>query len=337
MLRSRWTTGRDAQGVASRSAATSAAGVATGPAAAHPSTAVDFAAEDVLEVTAPAKINLFLEVLGKRPDGFHELETLMAPISLADTLRVRVNDSGDVAFRCAFSGGADPALGFADVPADDTNLVVRAVKAVRQETRDARGLDVELIKRIPAAAGLGGGSSDAAAALVAANLAWSAGVSPERLAELALQLGSDVPFFLGPGAAICRGRGEKLTPVAGLAGLDLVIVRPPVGLSTAAVFKACKPSTSPRTALDLALALAARDFQRGARLFHNQLQPAAASLCPWIGRLADAFEQAGVAAHQMSGSGTSYFGLCRSAAHARQTAGRLRAQGLGAVFVVRTQ
>jgi 4-diphosphocytidyl-2-C-methyl-D-erythritol kinase len=199
-------------------------------------------------VHAPAKLNLFFEVRQRRHDGFHEIETLMIPVSLYDTLYLRSTPTkplrteigkaepemaepempAAVRFSCRdLSGGApssgdkglpgDKASSSGDqasidphrrIPSDATNLAVRAVELLKRRAGVEAGAEVQLIKRIPAAAGLGGGSSDAAAALLAANAAWRVGWTRTRLMSLAAELGSDVPFFLGEGAAICRGRGE---------------------------------------------------------------------------------------------------------------------------------
>ena len=140
------------------------------------------------------------------------------------------------------SGGS----GFEDVPRDGKNLVLRAVELVRRRTGTKQGARLRLIKRIPTAAGLGGGSSDAAAALVAANLGWKLGLSLPELAALAAELGSDVPFFLNRGPAVCRGRGERIEPADGLGLMNFVVVRPPEGLATAAVYGVCRPAASPR-------------------------------------------------------------------------------------------
>jgi 4-diphosphocytidyl-2-C-methyl-D-erythritol kinase len=190
------------------------------------------------------------------------------------------------------------------------------------------------VKRIPAASGLAGGSSDAAAALVAANLGWQLNWPREQLAPLAAELGSDVPFFLGQGPAVCRGRGEIMEPVAGLAPLSFVIVRPPVGLSTPAVYRACRPAVEPRHAEPLVDSLRRGDLGTAAKHFHNALQIAAEGLCDWIARLKQEFAALGCLAHQMSGSGSAYFGLCRHARHARRIAASLRSRGVGQVYAV---
>lgn len=286
------------------------------------------------EIRAPAKLNLWFEVLSRRDDGFHEVATLMVPISLRDTLLLRPNSSGQISLSCSTAAPGMASTLWADLPEDDRNLVVRALRLLQARSETKLGADVRLIKRIPAAAGLGGGSSDAAAALVAANAAWELNWSTEQLAELAGELGSDVPFFLYRKAAICRGRGERISPVDGLGLLHFVVVRPPEGLSTAEVYRACRPAVIPAEPEALVSALRRGDLARAGGLMVNRLQVAAESLTARINELQAAFASCDVAGHQMSGSGSSYFGLCRSARHARVVAGRLRQAGLGCVMAV---
>lgn len=290
-----------------------------------------------LVVQAPAKLNLFFEVLEKRSDGYHEIETLMCPIDLYDTLHFQEDPKGQLDLRCrrAFGAGGPEGRGFEKLPNGADNLVVRALELVRRRTGTRLGAKVWLVKRIPAAAGLGGGSSDAAAALVAANEGWQLGRSRDELIQWASELGSDVPFFLVGGPAICRGRGERVTQVAGLGTLNFVVVRPPEGLATAAVYGVCQPAAAPQTAGTLADALRRGDWRQAGRGLLNRLQPAAAKLSPWIGRLQKEFSELDFLGHGMSGSGTSYFGLCRHARHARRTARCLEARDVGVVFAVR--
>ena len=169
-----------------------------------------------LVIQAPAKLNLFFEVLAKRTDGYHEIESLMCPIDLYDTLHFQEDPSGQLELTCrrVFGAGGPGGRGLHEMPEGPENLVFRAVELVRRRTGIRRGAKLWLVKRIPAAAGLGGGSSDAAAALVAANEGWRLGRSRHELAQWAAELGSDVPFFLAGGPAICRGRGERVEPVA---------------------------------------------------------------------------------------------------------------------------
>lgn len=302
--------------------------------------------DDLFELWTPAKVNLHLEVLGRRSDGFHELETLMCPIDLYDTLYVRSETTGRIRLECEqvgsslANGSIDSQLSAAGpqvLARGPDNLVYRALEYVRQEAGVKLGATVRLVKRIPVAAGLAGGSSDAAAALVAAVGAWKLDFTSRDLLRLAARLGSDVAFFLSAGWAVCRGRGEIVQPVTGIGNLSLVVVSPPQGLATAEVFSALSRSRETRSVSTLLEALRDGRISRIAGALHNRLQPVARRMSPWIARLEDAFDQAGVDGHLMSGSGSSYFGLCRSARHARGVARRLSAQGLGRVFVVQSR
>jgi 4-diphosphocytidyl-2-C-methyl-D-erythritol kinase len=149
-------------------------------------------------------------------------------------------------------------------------------------------------------------------------------------------LGSDVPFFLADGPAICRGRGERIEPLGGMPLLDFVVVRPPEGLSTAVVYGACEAAERPRSVWALVEAIRRGDWKEAGRRMWNRLLPAAEVLSPAVARLKREFAQLDFLGHGMSGSGTSYFGLCRHARHARRNARRLSAKGIGAVFAVRS-
>ena len=200
---------------------------------------------------------------------------------------------------------------------------------------------MELVKRIPAEAGLGGASSDAAAALVGLNRFWRLGWDGSRLAAIAAELGSDIPFFLsaatrGAAMAVCRGRGELVEPLPGIPRLDFVLVRPPGGLSTAAVYQQCRPAAVPGSSGALLAALrSGNEALAGKRLF-NRLQTTAEKLSPWIERTRRVFAELDCYGHQMSGSGSSYFALCRNARHARRLLAVVRAAGLGQCFRVST-
>jgi 4-diphosphocytidyl-2-C-methyl-D-erythritol kinase len=174
-----------------------------------------------MHVTAPTKINLSLRVLGRRADGFHELETLMAPLTLADELTVEKAGAG-IAFTCS-----DTTL-----PTGDDNLAVRAARAFFDASQLDAGLMIHLEKRIPHGAGLGGGSSDAASTLLALDELFETKLGTTRLAEIAASLGSDVPFFIHRSAAVCRGRGEIVEPCVLPQKLPLLLVKPPFGVPT---------------------------------------------------------------------------------------------------------
>ncbi len=298
-----------------------------------------------VEVLTPAKINLFLEVLSRRDDGFHEIETLIVPVNVFDTMSFISTADGQIRFGCRWSAGvqarvsADSAATgklWEPLPEADDNLVVRVVRRLQLRAEIDRGASIQLVKRIPAAAGLGGASSDAAAALVAANRAWQLDWSRERLAEVAAESGSDIPFFLYEAACTCRGRGERIQPEHGLKKLDLVIIRPPLGLSTAAIYRHCRPANQPRSVQPLLAAAREGNAALIGRQLFNRLQGAARQVSPWIDRLREVLDRQGCWGHQMSGSGSSYFGICRHAHHARSVAGRLRSAGFGAVFPATT-
>jgi 4-diphosphocytidyl-2-C-methyl-D-erythritol kinase len=284
-------------------------------------------------VRAPAKLNLFFEIQAKRGDGYHEVETLMVPISLFDTLWAVRRLDGAIRLNCRWASPRVAKI-CGPLPSEADNLATRAVVLLRERAGADGGIEIELIKRIPSAAGLGGGSSDAAAALLAANSLWELNWSRAQLAELAAELGSDVPFFLGSGAAICRGRGERVESLGPLGAFHFVVVCPPEGLATAAVYARSRVPDHKRSASDLLRALASgRRRATGERVF-NRLEESARPLSPWVERLSQAFSQQGCLAAQMSGSGSAYFGICPSARNARRVAHRLQAQDMGLVYAV---
>ena len=178
----------------------------------------------LLDVAAPAKLNLFLHVVGRRPDGYHLLQSVFVPIDWCDTLHFERRDDGRLARHD---------LGSA-LPADD--LCLRAARALQAASGSAFGADISIDKRVPSGAGMGGGSSDAASTLLALNRLWALQWPRERLATLGLTLGADVPFFLGGGPALVEGIGERLTPLA-LPSRWLAVVKPATDIATRAIFR----------------------------------------------------------------------------------------------------
>lgn len=182
---------------------------------------------------APAKINLSFRIKRRREDGYHEIETVMAPVSLYDELSISVSErNGEVKFTCD-----DPSL-----PTGDDNLVMKAARLFLRATDSRRGVAIHLEKRIPHGAGLGGGSSDAASTLLGLNEILDAKLSEHALAELAAQIGSDVPFFAFGSSAICRGRGELVEPVAAAERFPLLLLKPAFGVSTPWAYSRWQPS-----------------------------------------------------------------------------------------------
>jgi 4-diphosphocytidyl-2-C-methyl-D-erythritol kinase len=269
---------------------------------------------DAVVVWAPAKVNLFLEVLAKRADGYHEVATLMVAVSLYDTLEFKEEGSGQIQLCCDqpnLSTGPD-------------NLINRAAELLRRRTGCRQGARIRLEKRIPMAAGLAGGSTDAAAALAGLNRLWKLGRTPRELAGWSAELGSDVAFFFATPAAWCTGRGEQVTPVPLARALDLVLVSPGVGLATAEVYRGLTVPDLPRAGDRMLQALADGDVEAiGGGLF-NRLQPVAEQLRPEVARLDARLRDLHPAGQVMSGSGTSLFALCRDRAEALRIARELR-------------
>ncbi len=285
--------------------------------------------DDAIVVRAPAKLNLSLAVLDRRADGFHDIESLMVPVTLHDTLRVRPQPAG-ITLRMRFGGQLARAGASAlarDVPTDASNLVVRAARALADEAGIDVGLDIELVKEIPSGAGLGGGSSDAAAVLLAASRSWGLHWPRERLAAIGARIGSDVPWFFAGRSAIASGRGERIEPVDDVPPLSAVIACPAAGLSTAAVYAQCTPDAARRgDAHRLAAALARGGLRGAAAFMHNALEEPARRLCPDVDRLLAALGRAGAVQPRLTGSGSACFALARTAAEARGIAVRLAAQ-----------
>jgi 4-diphosphocytidyl-2-C-methyl-D-erythritol kinase len=310
-------------------------------------------------VWAPAKLNLYLKILGLRDDGFHEVVTVIAAIDHFDTLTLTASTAPEITLEAGWQTAwahASATCGKATpddaLPPVEQNLVYKALCLLQQRSGCTRGAHVKLVKRIPPASGLGGGSSDAAAALTSANMAWGLGYSRDELMQIAAELGSDVPFFLqdwkGAGmVAICRGRGERVEPARAPAGLQFVVARPQSGLSTVDVYRRYKVSHASAAisrkqenqtddAQPLLAALQAGRLREAAQRFVNDLQAPAAEISPAISHLAREFSALQPIVHQMSGSGSAYFGWFRHAAQARCAAGRLRHKGYPHVWHVQT-
>jgi 4-diphosphocytidyl-2-C-methyl-D-erythritol kinase len=277
-----------------------------------------------LILSAAAKVNLALEVLGKRPDGYHEIATVMQTVDLSD--RLVLEDAEELELRASAP----------DVPTDGTNLVLRAARALREAAGITRGVRVTLDKRIPVAAGLGGGSTDAAATLIGLNRLWALRWPAARLGEVAVTLGMDVPFFLRGGAALGTGRGERLEPLGGGA-LALVLVHPRAGASTAEIYGAVTPEmySDGSRARQIAGALRSRRAGMVAGSLYNGLERVAAARYPQVRQMEAALLAAGALGAAMSGSGLTVFGVARSLDHARQIRARMT-RGSWDCWAVRT-
>jgi len=249
-----------------------------------------------MQVSAPAKINLFLKVLRRRRDGFHEIETFISPISLCDQIKIDKNKRGQgISFRCD-----DPS-----VPRGSENLAVRAANAFFTATQTKPAVSIVLKKIIPHGAGLGGGSSDAAAVLLALNQLFATKLSRQKLAKLGSTIGSDVPFFIFESAAVCTGRGEIVTPRKLTQQLSILLVKPDFGVSTPWTYRRWQNSRELP-----GISYVQQDF-RGQKL-HNDLERPVFEKFVFLARIKMwLLQRKEVAAALMSGSGSTVFAALR--------------------------
>lgn len=267
----------------------------------------------MIRLTARAKVNLFLAVRGVRPDGCHELETVFQALDLADEIELELQPEG---LRVSSH--------HPDLPDGEENLCWRAAALLQQRMASQKGVELRLTKRIPVGAGLGGGSSDAAAVLRGLNRLWELDLDEQALQQLGASLGADVAFFLRGGTALGRGRGEFLSPLP-TPQLRLVIAWPKVALSTRLVYQAwdAQPSQGEAELAEMAQAIEADDPARIAGALRNDLEAATLRLCPACGELKQRLLAAGALGAMVSGSGSAVFGIAESESAAEEVAGRL--------------
>ena len=283
--------------------------------------------ESRLILKAQAKINLGLEVLGKRPDGYHEVAMIMQSVSLYDTVILSLQEA-DITLICDRP----------ELPCDNGNLAFRAADLLRREFGIARGVRIELTKRIPLAAGLAGGSTDAAAVLKGLNRLWRLALSPVELEQLAARLGSDVPFCLWGGTSLATGRGEILTPVPDFAGHGVVLANPPLHVSTAWVYGNYRGAVGNRRRdiFPLRRSIEQQDFAAVADTLFNDLETVTVPAYPQVADIKAQLLQAGAAGVLMSGSGPTVFALTPDFASAAELAGRAALGEDVAVFIAET-
>jgi 4-diphosphocytidyl-2-C-methyl-D-erythritol kinase len=283
---------------------------------------------------APAKINLYLEIIGDRPDGYHQLVMVLQSIDLADRLEVRPNSRQEFRLSCQHP----------QVPNDKTNLAYRAAELMAREFPQTYanygGADIILDKQIPVAAGLAGGSADAAAVLVGLDLVWNLGLTQPELRELAAKLGSDVPFCLAGGTAIATGRGEQLDPIRDLENLWVVLAKyRNLAISTPWAYQTYRERFSSAYARDtqdvasrtvrvhsgpLVSAISHQEPASIGKLLHNDLEKVVLPEFPQVAQLREAMQAAGGLGTMMSGSGPTIFTLCESAAQAEAVRQKVR-------------
>ena len=276
----------------------------------------------MLTVLAPAKLNLTLEVLAKRPDGFHEIRSVIQAINLCDSLHFRLSEN--IEFNCA-----DPNW----IPAE--SLVSKAVSLLQKTTGCSRGVTIEVNKRIPLVSGLSGDSSDAAAVLRGLNQLWGLGLSLPEFLELASQLGSDVAFFLYGGTALVKGRGEVVTPLPPFPHMWVVLMLPPVPRmlgKTERLYASLKPSHYIDGQItDGLVALLTGRSLKGERLvstLFNVLEDVALDNFAGLGEYRQQFLKAGAQEVHLAGSGPALFTLVKDKAQAEKIYHNLQQQGL---------
>lgn len=259
-----------------------------------------------------AKVNLFLSVLGRRPDGYHEIETIFHTIGLADSLTFTPSTTGGIEIDMRSDSGP------MEMPPPEENLVCRAAELLRERRSGVEDVCIEIVKRIPIGAGLGGGSGNAAGALVALNTIWEVGLNTGELGELAGNLGADVPYCMTGGTALATGRGERVTPLPQPAPLWLVLGLSDDPLYTRDVYDEFDPARDAASARSapLAEALTKDDVERVATLLHNDLERPAFRLRPELEDKKAAMLETGAMGALMAGSGPTIFAIARGPDHA---------------------
>lgn len=256
-----------------------------------------------MKLLSRAKINLYLKIKGKRPDGFHELETLMCPLSLHDEIELTKTPS-EITLEV---------IGM-NLPLGPENLAYRAADAVRKRSKTDQGVHIRLKKRIPAGGGLAGGSSNAASVLLGVNRLWDSGLTSSELHEIAASLGSDINFFLEEGPSVCRGRGELLTPTQINQSLPVLLINPGFGVSTPWAFKAY--AAAPTVGISGRLTLCHQPASASEPLtfqLQNDLEPVVTGKFLWLAAAKDwLLRQSEVQDALMSGSGATLFAICSS-------------------------
>ena len=264
---------------------------------------------------SPCKVNLLLNILGRRPDGFHELETVMYPLKVHD----------EISFARA-GQGIELSCNDSRLPTDQRNLVYRAAASFLEAAKIKDGVRMHLEKRIPLAAGLGGGSGNAAVALLGFNELFGHPLAPERIASLAASLGSDVPFFLQNKPVLATGRGEKIQPLElfpSMTGTAFLLVHPGFGIASAWAYQQLQrfpESLNSRRgrAEELITALRTQDLRTASAGFYNALEPPALEKFPLLALFQEFFREQGALGTLMSGSGSTTFALLENVEHAQR-------------------
>ena len=277
-----------------------------------------------LILRSPGKINFGLDIIRKRPDGFHELESLMVPLDVCDEMVFEPQNAGH---------GVTMECDAADLPVDSGNLVIRAAELLRRQADVTKGAHIKLRKRLPIAAGMGGGSGNGAVALVGLNQVWNLGLTRRQLLPLAATLGSDCALFLDPRPSYCHGRGELVEPLVDSAVQTLrtayfVLVNPGFGISTKWAYEQVRPFLTGRAGAVKVIcdALAAGDLPAATRAMVNTLEGPALQKFPLLGLIKESLARNGCTGSMMSGSGATVFGVAADRNQAEHAMAAARAE-----------
>ncbi|MFH1374882.1 MAG: 4-(cytidine 5'-diphospho)-2-C-methyl-D-erythritol kinase [bacterium] len=252
-------------------------------------------------VDTPAKVNLFLQILQRRPDGYHDINSLFQAVTLFDTLNFSVTASDGVTIRL------QPGI---ELPVDASNLITKAYHLIRERFRLSRGLQVVLRKMIPVSAGLGGGSADAAAVILACNQLFDLGLSCREMARLGLNIGSDIPFFFAGGQALVSGRGEVIRESTYPTDYQMLLVTPALAIATTDSYSALKRDlTTSKLPFSLACCRTVDDLVASLRLAGNDFEEVQFRSYPVLGEIRDELLRCGALLTRMSGSGPTMFGI----------------------------
>ncbi len=279
---------------------------------------------DPRRIRCPAKINLYLKVEEKRSDGFHNIRTIMQAVDLYDEILVE-DRSRDISLECDRPG----------LPVDSSNLCWKAADLLLRRTQTKRGIHISLKKRVPISAGLGGGSTDAAGVLILLNRFLRLGLSDDDLRQLAAELGSDVPFFIKGGTALCTGRGEIVDPIENAYACPYVLITPPIKVPTADVYDSLvnggeSPGDKERIILR---AISSQDATQLARNLYNRMQENSSSYMREVEKLKSLLLKYGALGACMSGSGPTIFGIASSLSEAEEIIGAVSKKVSKKVFL----
>ncbi|MCX6354816.1 MAG: 4-(cytidine 5'-diphospho)-2-C-methyl-D-erythritol kinase [Candidatus Aureabacteria bacterium] len=277
-----------------------------------------------IAIRCPAKVNLYLDLKGKRDDGYHEIRTVMQTVDLYDEIIIKESPR-EISMECDHAG----------LPTDERNLCWRAADALRHAAGVQRGVRIHLVKRIPIAAGLGGGSSDAAGVLRGLREMWAPDMSSRELDEIAAKIGSDIPFFLHGGTAFCTGRGETVRALPDAAAYAVIVVTPPIAVATPEVYASLDPLGAPPPVReeDFLRAVASGDPRKLGQELYNRLEANRGRHMGEVKKLKLFLMGHGALGASMSGSGPSVFGITKNLDEAQRIGRAIRKETGAGNFV----